>query len=136
MNVSGQYEIDSILSPIAQELSYRADDILDLREAAARRNDPGRCLSCYFRILAGVRPESMALATPLREWLEQHLEVVAQGPELEELERIPIHLDPADTEDIEDFCQQMIHQFRYDRTYQGLRSIELSFQFKEAANIA
>jgi hypothetical protein len=123
-------EIDAVLSPIAREMRHRADAILDLREAAARRNDPGRCISCYFKLLAGARPDIKPAATPLRRWLEAHLEVVARDPNLRELERIPIHLE---TDGMETYCQQIMDQFRYDRGYQDLPSIELSFQFKEAA---
>lgn len=126
-------EIDTVLSPIAREMSHRADAILDLREAAAQRNDPGRCISCYFKLLAGARPDIKPVATPLRQWLEAHLEVVARAPNLQELERIPIRLE---TDGIEAYCQQIMEEFRYDRVYQDLPMIELSFQFKELSATA
>lgn len=119
--------IDSLLSPIAREMRHRADAILDLREAAVRRTDPGLCISCYFKLLAGTRPDFKPVTTPLRQWLEAHLEVVARDPNLQELERIPIHLE---TNGIEAYCQQIMDQFRYDRGYQDLPTIELSFRFK------
>ncbi|NBB79759.1 MAG: hypothetical protein GVY36_09980 [Verrucomicrobia bacterium] len=126
-------EIDTVLSPIAREMSHRADAILDLREAAARRSDPGRCISCYFKLLAGTRADIKPIATPLRQWLEAHLEVVARDPNLQELERIPIRLE---TDGIEAYCQQVMEEFRYDRGYQDIPTIELSFQFKEQAETA
>ena len=126
-------EIDQILLPITQELSHRADDILDLREAATRQNNPGRCISCYFKLLAYSRPEAKPATTPLRQWLEQHLEVVAHDPEQQVLERLPVKLG---TDDMEDYCQGIINKMRYDRGYQSLLSIDLSFAFKDSATVA
>ncbi|MFQ3270304.1 MAG: hypothetical protein ACI9A1_000618 [Lentimonas sp.] len=129
-------DFDKVLFPIARELSHCADEILDLREAALQRNDPGRCLSCYFKILGGSRHTTAHLTNPLRQWLEQHLEVVACGPSLSELERLPIQLPPEASVGIEAFCRQIMTAFREDRTYQNLPLIELSFQFKQSASIA
>jgi len=126
--------IDHVLTPIAREMSHRADDILDLRDAAIRRDDPGRCLSCYFRLLAGARSGDAETTTPLRKWLEQHLEIVAHDAGLQkELERLPLHLE---LDSIEGYCQRMMQAFREDRAYQHLPLIELSFQFKEASSAA
>jgi hypothetical protein len=124
-------DIDAALVPITRELQHWADEILDLREAAVRRLDPGRCISCYFKLLAGSRPGDKPVTTPLRLWLEQHLEVVARDSGQRELERLPVHLE---TEDIEAYCQQVMADFRYDRDYAHLPTIELAFQFKETDN--
>jgi hypothetical protein len=121
-------ELDQILRPIAQNLSHHADEILDLREAAIKENNPGRCISCYYKLLADPRPESKPITTPLRRWLEQHLEVVAHDPAQQVLERLPVKLS---SDDLEDYCQQVINEIRYDRGYHSLLSIDLSFAFKE-----
>jgi hypothetical protein len=122
------WDIDTVLSPIARELSHRADTILDLREAAAQRSDPGMCISCYFKLLASAHPHIKPVATPLREWLEAHLEVVARDSNLRELERVPIQLE---TDEMEAYCHRIMNEFRYDRAYQDAPMIELSFRFKE-----
>lgn len=127
------HEIDTVLSPVARELSDRADAILDLREAAARRNDPGRCIQCYFKLLAGARPHVKPVATPLRQWLESHLEVVARDANARELERIPVRLETGESDGIEAYCESVMNCFRYDRGYQDLPMIELSFRFRESA---
>lgn len=128
-------EFDQILIPIAAEQSHRANEILELREAALRHHDPGRCISCYFKLLAGSRSGSKQTTTPLRRWLEQHLVVVARNSAspLQELERLPVQLK---TDDIEGYCQQVMDAFRYDRSYQDIPSIELTFRFKEGASAA
>jgi hypothetical protein len=129
-------DFDKVLFPIARELSHCADEILDLREAALRRNDPGRCLSCYFKILVGSSQAAAHITTPLRMWLEQHLEVVACAPSRSELERLPIQLPPVQADGIEGFCRQIMSNFREDRTYQDLPKIELSFRFKQNISVA
>jgi hypothetical protein len=127
---------DKVLFPIARELSHCADEILDLREAALQRNDPGRCLSCYFKILGSSQQTTAHFTSPLRQWLEQHLEVVACGPSQSELERLPIQLPPEHSDGIEAFCRQIMTAFREDRSYQNLPEIELSFQFKQDSSAA
>ena len=132
----GRTNFDKALFPIARELSHCADEILDLREAALRRDDPGRCLSCYFKILGGSRHSMGHITTPLRQWLEQHLEVVAHGSSQSELERLPIQLPSEGSDGLEVFCRQIMANFREDRTYQDLAKIELSFQFKQGIIVA
>lgn len=121
--------IDEALTPLAQKMSHHANDILDLREAAISRDDPGRCLSCYFKLLSYSQNTSHDTITPLRKWLEQHLEVVAIDHDdgLKELERMPLHLN---ADRMESYCQQVITSFREDRSYQHLADIELSLQFR------
>ena len=126
-------EIDQILVPIAQHLSHRTNDILDLREAATQRNDPGHCVSCYFKLLGGSPSNAQRATTPLRLWLEKHLEVVARDPNQRELERIPVNLQ---TTSIESYCDQVMRVFREDRVYHDIPTIRLSFQFKETASVA
>jgi hypothetical protein len=84
-------------------------------------------------LLAGARPESRPAATPLRQWLEQHLEVVARDPNRHELERLPIDLE---TDGMEDYCRRIMDTFRFDRGYADLPTIELSFEFKESMAVA
>lgn len=131
-------EFDKVLFPVARELSYCADDILELRDAALRRDDPSRCLSCYFKILGGARLTAVHhVTTPLRQWLEQHLEVVARDLSLCcELERLSIQLLPEQSNGIEGFCRQIMNAFREDRVYQHIPEIELTFQFKQNSAVA
>jgi hypothetical protein len=125
--------IDEALIPIARKMSHYADDILDLREAAVVGADPGRCLSCYFKLLSYSQNTGQDIVTPLRTWLEQHLEVVATDNDLKELERMPLKLDAVR---MESYCRQVMSLFRADRCYQDVEYIELSLQFRDKSGSA
>ena len=126
-------EFDQILVPIAQQLSHRANEILDLREAATQRNDPGHCVSCYFKLLGGSQGSTQQATTPLRLWLEKHLEVVARDPNQRELQRIPVDLQ---SDSIGGYCDQVMRAFHENHVYHNIPAIKLSFQFKESSCIA
>lgn len=119
--------IDEVLGPVAKEGTGVADSLLDLREEVLRRRDAGKCLQCYFRIYGRVSGVGEEPIQPLRCWLEEHVEVVAKDHEERELERVPLSLH---SESLEDFCQEMMQEFRQNRCYDG-PAIELSLTFKE-----
>jgi hypothetical protein len=122
--------IDEVLGTVAKSglRGGAANALLDLREAALARKDAGDCLGCYFKILSACERSAAALS-PLRQWLEERLELVAHAPGAGELERLPIILEG---EDLEDFCAGVMDRFREDRRYRhGV--IELSLNFRDPA---
>ncbi len=119
--------IDQALSPIAKSYSYCADPLLDLREAAEKKENAGLCVSCYYRIFENVPQDNHAPMHHLRQWLEDHLLVVARDANAQEIERVPFRLWD---QTLEDFCRRMIEEFRFNRIYQQ-DSIELSFEFAD-----
>lgn len=121
--------IDDVLGPVAQQAGpVAANSLLDLREAALRQRDAGKCLQCYFRLYGRVAGRGTKEPIhPLRRWLEKHLEVVAKDHQERELERLPLSLH---NESMEEFCQEMMREFRQNRCYEG-PAIELSLTFKE-----
>lgn len=119
-------ELDQALAPVAQNLAHRGDDLLDLRDAVLEGTNPGRCLSCYYKIY-GSAPSPEPILAPLRRWLESHLEIVAKDQEQRELERLPVRLH---RHDLESFCQEMMDEILWNRTYQA-DSIELTLDFKQ-----
>ncbi len=126
-------EIDAALGAITKEYRYAANDVLDLREAALERNDPGLCMQCYFKIYgASTRRDPEALK-PLRDWLETHVEIVARDHYARELERLPLQLE---TDSLEAFCHEMMTEFRDNRAYHHTPNIELTFQFKDLPEVA
>ncbi len=122
-------QLDAALGPVAAKDGGLADSLLDLREAALRRQDAGQCLKCYFRIHGRAAEKGEGALTPLRTWLETHLEVVARDHEEQELERVPLSLHSAS---LDDFCQEMLREFRENRCY-AHPSIELSLAFKSTS---
>lgn len=121
--------IDEVLGPVAQQAGpVAANSLLDLREAALSQRDAGKCLQCYFRIYGRVASrDGKEPIHPLRRWLENHVEVVAKDHQARELERLPLSLH---NESLEEFCQEMMREFRQNRCYGG-PAIELSLAFKE-----
>ncbi|MGE9289346.1 MAG: hypothetical protein ACQKBT_00060 [Puniceicoccales bacterium] len=117
-------EIDAALIPVARAIKHAADDLLDLRAAALAKSDAGLCVQCYFKIFSDAREQ--AALQRLREFLEKHLEIVALDNNRRELERLPVFLD---AEEMEDYCHQIMREFRDNRTYDSPK-IDLRFQFK------
>ncbi|NBD38041.1 MAG: hypothetical protein GVY10_05685 [Verrucomicrobia bacterium] len=118
--------LDEALGPVADRDRILADSLLDLREAALQRRDAGQCLQCYFRIYGRAAERGVGPITPLRQWMESHLEIVARDHEEQELERVPLILE---SESLEDFCSGMMREFRENRCYPQ-PAIELSLAFK------
>lgn len=122
-------EFESALAPLASKLRTQADTLLDLREAALARRHPGLCVACYFKLLAPAQRRAPEAVTPLRTWLERHLEVVAQDEARRPLERLPVRLE---AEDLESYCFGVMRTIQQDRAYPA-RDVALSFSFKQAA---
>lgn len=121
-------EIDQILAGIAKPLVHEADTLLDLREAAAHSPHPGRCVSCYFKLLASVPHGTSPNLTSLRHWLESRIEIAATGEQGDLLEVLP--LDLAETEDLESCCRRAMDLFLEDRSYAHTNEIGLCFRFR------
>ena len=119
--------LDEVLAPLT---GFRGcvDPLLDLRIAALKREQPGRCVQCYFKILGAAGARGMRAATPLRKWLEAHLVLVAEDENERLLETLPVQLEAAD---LDDYCEGMITVFRENRSY-GVSSIGLRFNFRES----
>ena len=124
--------IDQLLAPIAQPLCAQADTLLDLRDAATEHPHPGRCVSCYFRLLENAPDRATAKLTPLRRWLEQHVEIVAVDSQCcgRELEVFPLELGTF--ENLEDCCRQSISTVLNDRDFTAAENIAMRFRFRAA----
>ncbi len=126
-------EIDHLLGDIAAPLAREADTLLDLREAATSASHPGRCVSCYFKLLAASPQQVSPRLTPLREWLESRIEITATGDEGLLLETLPLHLDAPD---LESCCRRVMDAIFEDRSYVHARTIGLQFRFRPAVATA
>jgi hypothetical protein len=122
-------EIDALLMPLAPSLAKEADTLLDLRELLMTKGQPGKCVRCFFRLFTAAGSDSLPQLTPLRDFLERHLEIAVRA-DGSELETLPVKLRQA--EDLEDFCLRSMKQVRLDRTFQAKR-VDLAFRFKAAA---
>lgn len=121
--------VQTVLAPLCEEMKEEADALLDLWEGLRRQRYPGRCIGCYFRLFARAGATTRARLTRLREWLEEHVEIVACDENQEELERLPIILEG---DDLETYCRDVMQEFVDNRAYAG-RRISLTFDFKQVA---
>ncbi|WOO41391.1 hypothetical protein [Rubellicoccus peritrichatus] len=127
-----EQSIHEILAPLGHDFRKQADDLLDLREYALSKSNPGRCVSCYFNLFkntSGIGDNRLAI---LRKWLETNLEIVAKGDQDKFLERLPLHLDD---EDLESFCARIMQEIITNRVYESER-IALFFRFKNKSTAA
>ncbi|MBC2593603.1 hypothetical protein H5P28_04940 [Ruficoccus amylovorans] len=123
--MSAQF-LHDVLVPLSDAFYKQADAILDLREYALSKQNPGRCVSCYFKLFSAARGDKVRRLQALRKWLETNLVVVARDEQDRLLERIPLYLDEGD---LESFCQRMLQEVVHNRVYNSKR-IELQFAFK------
>lgn len=123
--MSAQF-LHEVLVPLSDAFYKQADAILDLREHALSKQNPGRCVSCYFKLFNAARGDKVRRLNALRKWLETNLVVVAKDDQDQLLESIPLFLDDAD---LESFCQRMLQEVIHNRVYNSKR-IELHFAFK------
>lgn len=118
-----------LLSPIAKPLAREADTLLDLHEALEIQPHPGRCIRCYFQLLAAASNQVEPRLTPLRRWLEQHIEIAACAEgSAEALEHFPLDLGTSHT--LEECCQRSMATVILDRTYAGSPNLALEFRFR------
>ncbi|WP_221030727.1 hypothetical protein [Actomonas aquatica] len=123
-------EIDHLLIEIASPLAREADTILDLRAAASADPHPGRCVSCYFKLLAAAPADLTPRFTPLRRWLEARIEITATDDQRQTLlEVLPLQLDDAD---LESCCRRAMNHIFEDRAYPQSSEIGLRFRFRSA----
>ncbi len=127
---------DQLLAPIAQPLRAQADTLLDLRDAATEHPHPGRCISCYFRLLENAPEKATAQLTPLRRWLEEHVEIVALDGQHDdrELEVFPLELGGADN--LEACCRGTIRTVLHDRAFTATDRIAMQFRFRNSVAAA
>ncbi len=122
-------DLDSLLASLASPLRRASDSLLDLREAARSGTAPGRCIRCYFNLLAAAPRAEQPRLTPLRAWLEARIEAAATDGEGRLLETLPVHLD---TEDLESCCRRLMREVTEDRAH-AAPHIRLGFRFTAAA---
>lgn len=115
-----------VLVPLSGVFRRQADALLDLREHALSKQNPGRCVSCYFKLFSAARGDAVQRLAALRKWLEHNLVVVARDEQDRLLERLPLLLDDTD---LEACCTRMMQEVLQDRAYPADR-IELRFAFK------
>ena len=106
---------------------------LDLRDAALRRTDPGQCLHGYFQLRNSRHSNIDEMIKPLKVWLENHLEIIAKGPDHRDLQRIAVKLD---WKNINQYCENLIEDFRNNQCRNHRRPVELIFQFKPLNAVA
>lgn len=121
-------DLDSLLAPLAAPLRREADSLLDLRDAARAGTAPGRCIRCYFNLLAAAPSALQPRLTPLRAWLEARIEAAATDAEGRLLETLSVDLD---TDDLESCCRRMMREMTENRAY-PTPHITLGFRYKPA----
>jgi hypothetical protein len=122
-------QIEDLINPVAKQMPFCADTILDLRTALINGQHPGKCVACFFKILApACRIEKVNAVAPLKDWLEKNLEIVVKDDSTLELERLSVNLLE---DDLETFCQKVMMQIHYDRNYAN-RQLSLHFAYKES----
>ncbi|WP_196760773.1 hypothetical protein, partial [Streptobacillus moniliformis] len=118
------------LFPITAVLRRNADTLLDLRECAQSTTRPGLCMSCDFALrealVRSAPPSGEFLLCPLRNWLEERIEIRVSDEAQSTLERLPVRL--GDAPDLETYCRKVMDELREDRSYPGAR-ISLEFQY-------
>lgn len=125
-------DLDPLLAPLAAPLRRAADSLIELREAARTGTTPGRCIRCYFQLLAVASSEVQPRLTPLRAWLESHIEAAACDAEGRLLEVLPVRLD---ADDLETCCHALMREMHEDRAYET-PSITLGFRYKPTVSPA
>lgn len=122
-------DLDALLAPLAGPLRRAADHLLDLRSAARAGTTPGRCIRCYFDLLAAAPSAVQPRLTPLRAWLEARIEAEATDAEGRLLETMPVTLD---TEDLESCCRRLMREMTENRAH-ATPHINLGFRYKPEA---
>ncbi|MGE9268844.1 MAG: hypothetical protein ACQKBY_12180 [Verrucomicrobiales bacterium] len=122
-------EIDEMFRPLVGEASVEADLILDLRELLLSNGHPGTCVRCFFDLFQVVDQKRKPLLGPLRNYLQERLEIVVQAGE-RVLEALPMEARPGD--DLERFCRRAIRTVQWDRSY-AEQELTLRFRYREAA---
>lgn len=123
----GSHEIDPLLAPLAAPLRGAADVLLDFRESALRGAEAGRCVSCFFRVASVARAEArLAELCPLRQWLQDRVEIAAWDNEGALLETLPADFE---AEDLPACCNRVMQEMLENRAY-GTSRIRLGFRYR------
>jgi len=117
-------ELQRLLASVTPTTSEGADLLLDLRELLLSDGHPGKCVRCFFGLLGDLHQPGAL--TPLRHWLERHLEVEVSAAG-RQLETLPVRLDGVAS--LESFCHRAIETIRHDRSF-GDSRIELQLRYK------
>jgi len=122
-------QIEDLISPVAKQMPFCADVLLDLRAALLNRQHPGKCVACFFKIFVpACRIKKTSTVVPLKNWLEENLEIVVKDHSTAELERLSVNLLE---DNLETFCKKVMTQIHYDRSYKS-RQLSLHFVYKES----
>lgn len=121
-------DLDTLLASLVAPLRNAGDNLLDLRDAARSGSTAGRCIRCYFNLLAAAPSAVQPRLTPLRAWLEARIEAAATDAEGRLLEAIPVSLD---AEDLESCCRRLMREMTENRAY-ATPHINLGFRYKPA----
>lgn len=128
-----RHAFDEVISPLSGIFRRQADALLDLRACALSRSTPGRCVACYFALFAATSArEVVSSLCPLKNWLENEIEVVARNETDTVLETVPLRLE---AEDLESYCRGVMDEMREDRVHPGA-SVLLEFRFKDEGRTA
>ncbi|MDP0498829.1 MAG: hypothetical protein Q7P63_01905 [Verrucomicrobiota bacterium JB022] len=124
-------QLESSLAAIVRANRMAADDALDFREAILHPQTPGKCVQCYFRLLA--KAKSNAPITPLRQWLEQRIRVTAEGRQYQYRQQYRLSLD---FPDLESCCRaHMEHARQRTETLGGDVMLRFAFANTEEAAV-
>ncbi len=117
--------LDPLLADLATALRGQGDVLLDLRAAA--ETSPGRCVRCYFQLLAAAPSSALPKLTPLRLWLESRIEAAAHDEAGRLLEVLPVSL--AEDEDLESCCRRIMREVHADRVF-ATTALHLGFRHR------
>lgn len=113
-----------VLGPLCERFKDEADTILDLYAMTQEPGHPGRCVTCFYRLLGRAGQHEAGALVPLREWIEDHIEIaIRTGPE--EAGSLPVKLEAPG---LEDFCDEVIRYVRSDPSI-AAPEVELGFAY-------
>lgn len=72
---------------------------------------PGHCLRCFYDLLSAASPQKKKALAPLREWIEENLEIAISGCGGYDNGSLPIRLEEPD---LESFCESAMARARDD----------------------
>jgi hypothetical protein len=124
-------QIDQIITPISIALKGCANELLDIRDAATSLRQPGTCVACYYKVMGRARrSHRLDSLAALKQWIEAHVEVIAEAEANQVLERFPVALD--NECDLESYCTTMMDKVQNDRNFEA-DIVHLRFEFIEKA---
>ncbi len=125
-------DLEPVLRALANPLRAEADALLDLREGVTQPEAAGKCIACYFKLLAAAkrRPGAVNLE-PLRTWLDRYVRVQVRDARGAVLESLPVAWS---AEDLEACCVEAMQEIRENRVYpQEVLELRFAFTPEQAA---